>query len=195
MLGLRHRHRDGWACGDQCDVLAESPVGPVQQGITRVVGDLHQPAGEVEQHGQQPDTRGQQPEDLIVGSERGNTDDPDGADDRGRHRSHTTDHHHGDEAQGDVDDEEAPGSAERHVGIGATQQRATHASQRPRNGEGADLLPDRPDPVSGRGVLVVAHRHDGPPDAAVPEPVGDQEHHRQNDEDDVVVGALTREGE
>ena len=39
------------------------------------------------------------------------------------------------------------------------------------------------------------HRHDGAADSAVPESAGDEEDHRENDEDHVVVGALAREGE
>ena len=135
------------------------------------------------------------PEHLVVGGQGGDPDDPDGADDRSGDRAHPTDHHHGHEAQRDVDDEEAARSAERDVGVGAAEQGTTHARQCSRNGEGADLLPGRPHPVGGGGVLVVAHRHDGSPDAAVPEPAGDQEHDGQNDEDHVVVRALARERE
>ena len=63
------------------------------------------------------------------------------------------------------------------------------------DGEGPDLLPGGTDLVGGGGVLVVAHRHDGAADSAVPEPAGHQEHHGEDDQDHVVVRALTGERE
>ena len=94
-----------------------------------------------------------------------------------------------------VHHEEASRPAEGDVGVGAAEQGAAHPRQRPGEGEGTDLLPGRAHAVGGGRVLVVAHRHDGTADAAVAEPAGDQEDHRQDDEDHVVVGALAREGQ
>ncbi len=177
------------------DLFAETFVRPLQECVARVVGDLHEPSGEVEQHRQQTDARRQQPEDRVVRGQSGDPDDPDRADDGCGHRTHPPDDHHGNEAQRCVDHEEAPGAGEGDVGVGATQQGAAHPRQRSCDGEGTDLLPGRAHLVGGGSVLVVAHRHDRAAHPAVPEPAGDQQDHREDDQDHVVVGALTGEGE
>ena len=166
---------------------------PREQRVARRVRDLHQPTREVEEQDQQAEARRQQRHQRVVGEERRETDDPQGAEHRAHGRRDATDHHERDQRERVGHQEVALG--ERHRFDRAGQQRAAEPGDEPGDRECTQLRRGHADRVRRSSVGVVAHRDRRAADARSAEPAHDDERHHEHGEAHVVVGALRRQVE
>ena len=157
----------------------------------RAVADLDEPAGEVERRTSSPMLRGEQRDEVVVGEERRQADDPDRAEDGAGHRAQPADHDHGHDQQRVVDAEvrgrSAPPGCWRRAGT-RRRRRGRRPGRRP-----ASFVRGGRHRVRGRRVRVVAHPDRGPADAARPQAGDDDDGDGEHGEGDVVEGPLGRD--
>ena len=108
--GQRRGWFDRWLRRRRRQALLEE----AQRLVSEPVPDLGEPTGDVQQDDQQPDARGEQGDEVVVGPEGGQPDDPQGADHRAGPAAEAADDGHGHQGQGVVDGEEALGVADGH---------------------------------------------------------------------------------
>ncbi len=110
---------------------AEAILHPADDRGPGGVADLDQAAGEVEEQDEQADARGEQRDEVVVGEERRQPDDPGRAEHRAGHRAQAADDHDGDQHERVADREDAVAGHRLQVG---GQQRAADRGQAPGRG-------------------------------------------------------------
>ena len=91
------------------------------EGAAGPVGDLDEPTREVEEQHEQAEARRQERHDRVAGNERGQPDDPEGAEHGADGRAHAADDDHGDEGERALDEERSDRPKDHLLGDAAEQ--------------------------------------------------------------------------
>ena len=161
-----------------------------QECISGVEADLDEPAREVHEQDEEADARCEERDEIVVGPQGRQADDPECAENRSGDRADAADHGDRDGGERGVDVEEF---VEANRDEEPTERAAGESGDAAGQAEADQLRPGRRNGVRGGGFGVVTYGDDDSPDAGSSKSSDEEHDEGEQDEREPVVTALARE--